>query len=93
MVRQAVARTTPCLLALFSIVTLLATRLPARQRRQITATAWYVKPQPTFSDALAAVRRAIWREQALATSPRRTQGSKRRRVLPAPWAYALCHAA
>ena len=90
---KAVARTTPCLLALFSIVTLLAARLSARERRQVAAAAWYPKPQPTFSDALAAVRRTLWREQALATSPRRTQGSKRRRVLPAPWAYALCHAA
>lgn len=90
---KAIARTTPCLLALFSIVTLLAMRLPARERRQVATAAWYPKPQPTFSDALAAVRRALWREQALATSPRRTQGSKRRRVPPPPWAYALCHAA
>ena len=30
---RAIARTTPCLLALFSIVTLLARTLPARQRR------------------------------------------------------------
>ena len=93
MVRQAVARTTPCLLALFSIVTLLATRLPARQRRQITATAWYVKPQPTFSDALAAVRRPLWREQGLRTSRRQGHRTKRRFVLPPSWAYALCHAA
>ena len=90
---KAIARTTPCLLALFSIVTLLATRLPARERRQVASAAWYPKPQPTFSDALAAVRRAFWREQALATSARRSQSSKRRHVLPAPWVYALCHAA
>jgi hypothetical protein len=66
----AIARTTPCLLALFSISTLLANRLSARERRQAAATAWYPKPQPTFSDALAAVRRDIWREQALTTSRR-----------------------
>jgi hypothetical protein len=90
---MAIARTTPCLLALFSIVTLLAARLPARERRQIMATAWYVKPQPTFGDALAAVRRALWREQGLRTSRRPGHRTKRRHVLPAPWAYALCHAA
>ncbi len=89
----AIARTTPCLLALFSIVTLLATRLSARERRQTAAAAWYAKPCPTFSDALAAVRRAIWREQGLATSPRRRDRTKLRFALPAPWAYALCHAA
>ena len=90
---QAIARTTPCLLALFSIVTLLATRLAARERRQVTVTAWYVKPRPTFSDALAVVRRALWREQGLRTSRRRGHRTKRRFVLPQPWAYALCHAA
>ena len=90
---RAIARTTPCLLALFSIVTLLATRLPACERRRVAATAWYLKPQPTFSDALAAVRHAIWREQGLATSRRRSDRTKRRFALPAPWAYALCHAA
>jgi hypothetical protein len=90
---KAIARTTPCLLALFSIVTLLAARLAARERRQITVTAWYAKPQPTFSDALAAVRQAIWREQPLLTSPRRGDRTKHRLALPGPWAYALCHAA
>ena len=58
---RAIARTTPCLLALFSIVTLLARTLPARQRRSATAAAWYPKARPTFSNAVAAVRRAIWR--------------------------------
>jgi hypothetical protein len=74
-------------------VTLLATRLAARERRQVTVTAWYVKPRPTFSDALAVVRRALWREQGLRTSRRRGHRTKRRFVLPQPWAYALCHAA
>ena len=89
----AIARTTPCLLALFSIVTLLAARLPARQRRAVATAAWYPKPRPTFADALAAVRCAIWRQRALATSPRRRLQTKPRFRLPAPWAYALCHAA
>ena len=90
---KAVARTTPCLLALFSIVTLLAARLTARERQQIATAAWYRKPQPTFADALAAVRRALWREQALVTSARRRHQTKRRFVMPAAWAYALCNAA
>jgi hypothetical protein len=89
----AIARTTPCLLALFSIVTLLAARLPARQRRRITAAAWYPKPRPTFADALAAVRCAIWRERTLATPPRRRARTKPRFRLPAPWTYVLCNAA
>ena len=90
---RAIARTTPCLLALFSIATLLAAQLTARDRRQVAETAWYHKRQPTFSDALAAVRRAIWREQAFVTSRRRSDSTKVRFALPGAWAYALCHAA
>ncbi len=57
----AVHRTTPCLLGLFSVVLLLAhqlfpTQLPTRQ------AAWYRKQEPTFVDALAAVRRHLWLE-------------------------------
>src|SRR3712207_4567901 len=83
---KAIARTTPCLLALFSIVTLLATRVPAREQRQVATATWYVKPRPTFSDALAVVRRVLWREQGLRTS-RRGHRTKRRFVLPQPWPY------
>src|ERR671912_5432 len=45
---RAIARTTPCLLALFSIVTLLATRLGRRARLAVDTDAWYRKPHPTF---------------------------------------------
>ncbi|HYO26172.1 MAG TPA: transposase [Lacipirellulaceae bacterium] len=90
---RAIARTTPCLLALFSIVTLMAGRLPARERRRVAEAAWYRKPQPTFSDALAAVRRAIWREQVFVTSRRKIYSTKLRNTLPDAWAHALCYAA
>lgn len=45
------ARTTPVLLALFSLVPLLA-HTHARKGKQ---DAWYCKPLPTFADALALV--------------------------------------
>ena len=90
---KAIARTTPCLLALLSITTLLADRLAPRERRRAAATAWYAKARPTFSDALAAVRQEIWREQSSAMSARRDHRTKRRLGLPEPWAYALRHAA
>lgn len=56
--RRAVERTLPCLLGLFSLVTLLAdalhgAALPTRR------SAWYAKPEATFLDALAAVRRHL----------------------------------
>jgi DDE superfamily endonuclease len=59
---RAIARTTPCLLGLFSLVTLLVTRLGRHARLAVPAESWYRKPRPTFIDALAAVRRQIWRE-------------------------------
>ncbi len=58
----AIVRTTPAMLGLFSLVTVWAdelARAPAGAVRQRTA-ARYDKREPTFSDAIAAVRRALW---------------------------------
>ncbi len=60
----AVARTTPALLGLFSLVALRAVDLHARGRLPHRRAAWYRKEEPTFSDALAAVRRSLWAEAA-----------------------------
>jgi hypothetical protein len=89
----AIARTTPCLLALFFLVTLLAARLRPTEREAAASSAWYRKPRPTFSDTLAAVRRHIWREQGLLTSRRSTNIPKPRPALQRALAYAICHAA
>jgi len=90
---KAIARTTPCLLGLFSIVTLLATRLSRRARLRVSAAAWYHKRHPTFSDTLAAVRRQIWAEQGLLTSRHSAKATKLRPALREGIAHALCHAA
>jgi len=90
---KAIARTTPCLLALFSIVTLLATRLRPQVRSRVSMTAWYQKQQPTFADTLAAVRRQIWAEQGLSISRHSAKAAKLRPALREGIAYALCHAA
>lgn len=65
---KAIARTTPVLMALFSIVALMTNTLHARQKLEIKSSAWYDKQLPTFSDAMAAVRYQIWREQKFLTS-------------------------
>jgi hypothetical protein len=61
-VAKSVLRTAPCLLGLFSLITLIyvehARHHPIRPR----CTQWYFKPEPTFSDALATVRRLFWAE-------------------------------
>jgi DDE superfamily endonuclease len=90
---RAIARTTPSLLGLFSIVALLATRLDRHARLRVSATAWYRKERPTFSDTLAAVRRQVWAEQGLITSRHSAETAKLRPALREGIAHALCHAA
>lgn len=56
----AIARTTPVLFGLFSWVTLAAHVLGAGEVVPLRAAAWYSKPLPTFSDAIALVRQRLW---------------------------------
>ena len=65
---QAIARTTPVLLALFSLVTVLALQLSHGGQIPVPMTAWYHKAEPTFSDCLALVRRHLWRARYLVNS-------------------------
>ena len=91
---KAVARTTPAVLALFSMVTLLAHhRYGAKQELFVRQAAWYVKRLPTFSDALAAVRQQLWREVGFRTSGLETDSVKVDRALLERLTDALCYAA
>ncbi len=90
---RAIARTTPCLLGLFSLVALLPAQLSPGERRAAASSAWYRKQRPTFSDTLAAVRRHVWREQGLLTSRRAGDAAKPHPALQSANDYALCHAA
>jgi hypothetical protein len=58
----AIARTTPVLLALFSMITLLAERLHQQKKLHMATATWYRKKHPTFSDALASVRQHLWQK-------------------------------
>jgi hypothetical protein len=53
---KAIARSTPVLLGLFSLITLIADRLDKQGKLQISIASWYKKQYPTFSDAIACVR-------------------------------------
>jgi hypothetical protein len=64
----AIARTTPALLGLFSLVALWMDDLVNAKRIAPQATAWYRKTNLTFSDAIAAVRREIWHHQTFEMS-------------------------
>jgi len=57
---KAIARTTPILMGLFSLVTLLANTLIVQDGISPRSAAWYSKMLPTFSDALALVRSRLW---------------------------------
>jgi len=57
---SAIARTTPALLGLFSLITAWSHELGAGAPPTPRATSWYRKPLPTFSDAIAAVRLELW---------------------------------
>jgi DDE superfamily endonuclease len=57
----AILRTTPALLGLYSLITIWANTLAeASGFIHPRAAAWYTKSELTFSDAIAAVRRALW---------------------------------
>lgn len=65
---KAIARTTPVLMGLFSLVTLLANALIVKDGVRLRQSAWYAKSRPTFSDALALVRTRLWHSRTFHTS-------------------------
>ena len=90
---QAIARTTPVLLGLFSIITLLAQRLHRTQPLSARGAAWYSKATPTFSDALAAVRRQLWKAENSSYSRSRGESTLIPTALLDRFADALAYAA
>jgi hypothetical protein len=56
-------RTTPALLGLFSLVALWAGQLAAERGPAAECVRGYPKPLPTFSEALALIRRELWTAQ------------------------------
>ena len=69
----AVERITPCLLGLYSLVTLWAHDLYLDGRLEVRRNTWYAKGQATFSDALAAVRQHLWTVEYFSTSTPNTE--------------------
>ena len=65
----AIARTTPALLGLFSLVTVLAGRLTQEHALPVRPATWSRKPLPTFADAIAVVRQHLWTSSHFYMSP------------------------
>ena len=89
----AIARTTPCLLGLFSVVTLVADTLHTSGGLSARQSPWYRKAAPSFSDALAAVRRELWRSAVSATSGCGTQTAENSGSVFERMSAALAYAA
>jgi hypothetical protein len=87
----AIARTTPMIFGLYSLVALMAVGLCTADQISVHTAAWYVKEQITFSDALAAVRRALWRSRSFATSGAGAQSEQIPRSLYEHLIDTLCY--
>ena len=88
----AVARTTPVRLGLYSLVALIVQRQPAWQPA-FRQSAWYKKARPTFVDALAQVRCALWRQLGFWLSEAEVEKQKSPRVLFEHFAELLAYVA
>jgi len=91
----AIRRTAPALLGLFSLVTLFAHQYIAyKSANPVRGAAWYDKQRPTFSDALALVRKELWaREATFCRSLAETDAVKVPRALMERLTDAVCYTA
>lgn len=87
----AILRTTPCLLGLFSITTLMADRLSLQGALSVRSAAWYEKEHVTFANALAAVRRTLWQQPGFSMSDPPTETLKIPRPLFERLIEAVCY--
>jgi hypothetical protein len=89
----AIARTSPILLGLFSLITVLANTLVSGGQLPISSSSWYRKSLPTFADAISLVRQRYWHLPNFFISSPDTKVVK----IPVPifnrLSFALCWAA
>jgi hypothetical protein len=90
---RAIARTTPALVSLYSIMTLTAQLLIDKGATCVRSTVWYSKTRPTFADAIAWVRRLLWDHIHFSTSQQETDMMQMPRALLERFTEALCYAA
>lgn len=62
---KAIARTTPVLMGLYTIVSLICNRLQEERPIEVAQTAWYEKSDATFSDLLKSVRKILWKDNLI----------------------------
>lgn len=90
----AIRRTTPALLGLFSLITPFAhPQMACTSVEAVRRVAWYCKPCPTFSDALALVRQELWAHATFRRSPREPETVEVPRAFVEHLTDTLCYAA
>src|SRR5215208_2262442 len=90
----AIRRTAPALLGLFSLVALIAHRQRGQIPNAVRRVAWYDKRHPTFSDALAVVRKELWaQEMSFCGSAQEVESIKVPRHFVERLTDAVCYAA
>jgi hypothetical protein len=89
----AIGRSTPSLLGLFYVVTLVADSLQKEVKQWQRTAAWYSKKQATFSDAIALVRGCLWNNCHFSTSSQKDEVVKIPRSLLERLTDAVCYAA
>jgi DDE superfamily endonuclease len=89
----AIQRTAPALLGLFSLVTLFAHWRMTQGSGAVRRASWYRKSHPTFSDALALVRKELWANSTFCGSSREAETVKVSRDFVERLTDAVCYAA
>jgi hypothetical protein len=90
---RAIRRTTPALLGLFSLVTVVTQQSVSQAPLRAQQAAWYQKTQPTFADALACVRRDLWMQATFPLSEANPDLVKVPRTFVERLTETLCYAA
>jgi len=86
---KAIARSTPVLMGLYSLVCLMGNRLGQEELLKVEQTSWYQKEHATFSDMLRAVRMAIWRGNLIPRKAKNTSSGENITPEMAEWAEAI----
>ncbi len=72
---KAIARTTPVLFALYSLIVLMADRQEVSAMK-ISQASWYRKSHPTFGDLLREARRHLWGDRYFNLPPKNSEPSE-----------------
>lgn len=86
---KAIARTTPVLMGLYSLVCLMASEMNKAKAIEPENTAWYEKEVATFADLLKAVRKCLWRDSSFCQKALMTTSSENEYPDKAIWLELL----